>query len=96
MYDIIFILKQFTKELSQTPTFKYEYLEYCNNLQKNILNSLSDKQIELLLKKLPLDMKKELLLNMQSHEFLSFYQNYDQQEEKGLVKKLIKNKEQLP
>ncbi len=93
---LINILFQFTNELSQTQTFQYKYIEYCNSLQKKILNSLNDSEIEQMIQMLPIEKKRELLKKLQSQYFLQFYQeNYYQDKElpKQLVKKeyFIKN-----
>lgn len=90
------ILVQFTNELSQTPTFQYKYAEYCNNLQISILDSLNEKEIEQMIKILPVEIKKGLLQNLPSQYFLQFYQEHSHQEEKVLSKQLIKNESQLP
>ena len=54
------ILVKFTNELSQTSTFKCKYDEYCNNLQMNILDSLNEKEIEQMIKILPIEIKREI------------------------------------
>ena len=73
---LINILLTFTNELSQTQTFQDKYREYCDNLQKNILDSLNEKEIEQMVKILPIKIKRKLLNNLSSQYFLQFYQNY--------------------
>lgn len=90
------ILVQFTNELSQTPTFQYKYAEYCNNLQRNILNSLNEKEVEQMIETLPIAMKRELLQKLPSQYFLQFYQEHYYQEEKALSKQLINNETHPP
>ena len=89
------ILVKFTNELSQTATFQHKYAEYCDNLQKNILDSLNEKEIEQMVRKLPIEMKRELLQKLPSQYFLQFYQEHYSQEEKTPSKQLIKNETQL-
>lgn len=84
------ILVQFTNKLSQTSTFQYKYAEYCNNLQSNILDSLNEKEIEQMIKLLPVEMKRDLLQKLPSQYFLQFYQEQYSQGEKALSKQLIK------
>lgn len=86
------ILVQFTKELSQTSTFQHKYNEYCNNLQRNILDSLNEKEIEHLIKALPIEMKRELLGKIPSQYFLQIFKENLYQEDKDLSKQIIKKK----
>ncbi len=84
------ILIKFTNELSQTSTFKYKYEEYCNNLQMNILDSLNEKEIEQMIKILPIEIKREMLKNLSSQCFFKYYQEQNSNED-TLIKQLIKN-----
>lgn len=68
------ILVSFTNELAQTQTYKYKYEEYCNNLKSNILASLSEKEVEQMIKLLPIEVKRELLQKLSSQYFIQFYQ----------------------
>ena len=88
---LINILFQYKNELSQTQTFKYQYNEYCNNLQNNILDSLNEKEIEEMIKILPFEIKRKLMKKMPSQSFLQFYQEYYHQDKKELSKQLLKN-----
>ncbi len=83
------ILVQFTDELSRTSTFKRKYAEYCNNLQNNILDSLNEKEIEQMIKMLPVEMKRGLLRELPSQYFFQFYKEQYSKEEKAPLK-LIK------
>lgn len=87
------ILLTFTNELSQTQTFQDKYSEYCNHLQKSILDSLSEKEIEQMIKILPIEIKRKLLKTLSSQYFLQFYQNYYNDETSP--KKLIKSEKKL-
>ncbi len=84
------ILVKFTNELSQTSTFKCKYDEYCNNLQMNILDSLNEKEIEQMIKILPIEIKREMLKNLSSQCFFKYYQEQNLNED-TLIKQLIKN-----
>ena len=85
------ILVKFTNELSQTSTFKYKYEEYCNNLKRDIINTLSSKEIEQIFKNLPVEIKREMLQNLSSQCFFKYYQEQTSKEDK-LIKQLIKNR----
>lgn len=80
------ILSQFTDELSQTRTFQNKYNEYCNDLRKNIINSSNDEEIEQIIRKLPIEMKRELLESVPSQYFLQFYYDFENQHEKHYQK----------
>ena len=84
------ILVKFTNELSQTSTFQYKYAEYCNNLQINILDSLNEKEIEQMIRILPIEIKRGLLEKLPSQYFLQFYQEQYSQKETTALKQLIK------
>ena len=84
------ILSEFTHELSQTRTFQNKYNEYCNNLQKDIINSSSDDEIEQIIRRLPIKMKKSLLESVPSQYFLQFYYDFENQDENHYQKKMIK------
>ncbi len=92
---LINILLTFTNELSQTQTFQDEYSEYCNHLQKSILDSLSEKEIEQMIKILPNEIKRKLLKTLSSQYFSQFYQDYYHNDEVN-SKKLIKSEKKLP
>ena len=90
------ILVKFTNELSQTSTFQYKLDEYCNNLQKSILDSLNEEKIEQMIKILPIEMKRGLLEKLPSKYFLQFYQEHYQQEEEEPSKQLVNSEIKLP
>lgn len=83
------ILSEFTNELSQTQTFQNKYNEYCNDLQKNIINSSNDEEIEQIIRRLPIGMKRELLKSVPSQSFLQFYYDCENQDEKHYQKKIV-------
>ncbi len=80
------ILVKFTNELSQTSTFQYKYEEYCNNLKRDIINTLSTKEIEQIFKNLPVEIKRKMLQNFSSQYFFKYYE-----ESNILTKQLIKS-----
>ncbi len=84
------ILVSFTKELSQTQTFQYKYNEYCNNLQRSILDSLTEEEIEEMIKMFPIEMKRELMKKIPNQYFLKFYYEHSHQND-SQSKQLIKN-----
>ena len=84
------ILVSFTEELSRTKTFQLKYAEYCNKLQKSILDSMNNEEIDKIVNSLPVQIKRELLQTLSSQYFLQFYQDHCYQDEQKLFKKLIK------
>ena len=62
--------------LSQTQTFQNKYNEYCNDLKKNIINSSKDEEIEQIIRRLPIEMKRKLLESIPSQSFLQFYYGF--------------------
>ena len=84
------ILVSFTEELSKTKTFQHKYTEYCNKLQKSIVDSMNNEEINKIVNLLPIQIKRELLQTLPSQYFLQFYQEHSHQDEQKLSKKLIK------
>lgn len=84
------ILSEFTDELSQTQTFKNKYNEYCNGLQKKIINSSNDEEIEQIIRRLPLEMKRKLLESVPNQYFLQFYYDFQNKDDNHYQKKIGK------
>lgn len=84
------ILSEFTDELSQTRTFQNKYNEYCNDLRKNIINSSNDEEIEQIIRRLPIEIKRKLLESVPNQYFLQFYYDLQNQDDNHYQKKIVK------
>ncbi len=84
------IMKSFTEELSNTEIFQRKYSEYCDALQRNIINSLNDEKIDKLIQELPHNLKRYLLRNISSSDFLKFYAEHQNWDEEQMILKINK------
>lgn len=77
-----YIVENFYEQVSKTPKFQYEYQKFCDKTKQEIIDSLGDKEVQELIKLLPIYKIRNLLNQLSSEEFLKIYDAFQHQQPK--------------